>query len=580
MRESWQVLCVSLLVAMQAWTAQGMFSKRPLPDRANASPNKRLKLNLEDLYLGGMVSGQRAQTLFEDAAHHDAKFKKLAAAGDQGKQGGNVNRDLRRKLSKSKHWPKTYIALIRVWSPRQKRMIKTKCPFLLPHELLYSLLRFNDVQTLCATDRLAETVLQHVNKVKAALGTSAVVPLGLWGDGVPCNWDRTESLELLALSLPGLAGKGSQFRMPLVGMSKKFMLKQQTWDDIFKVLAYSFEALAAGNFPTKRHDGSNFQHEAWRKNMAGKGIGARGCLAEVRADWQLLQHTFRFPAWNQKLGCCWKCAVTPASLRDFSLGAAWRTQRLSHMDLLDRWHLQGKTVSPVFSIPYLSSDCFAIDWLHAVDLGVGCDWLGNLFLYCLPRLAGANRSEKTKTLWELMQNYYSRNAVDSQFQDMTISMFWSAKKGAKLRSKAAECRGLIPFGLELANQVCTDPNNVMDQSVKGCALHLNEAYNHLASAVFDADTFGHHVRQFLVLWTALEEASPSKKVWNTKPKFHLLAELAVTGNCPSLQWVYRDEDFGGTAAQLSHRRGGKNSVLSTGLNFLCRFLGRNKVPVL
>ena len=73
-------------------------------------------------------------------------------------------------------------------------------------------------------------------------------------------------------------------------------------------------------------------------------------------------------------------------------------------------------------------------------------------------------------------------------------------------------QGTHPLWAGIGQPGVTDPNNVMDQSVKGCALHLNEAYNHLASAVFDADTFGHHVRQFLVLWTALEEASPSKKV--------------------------------------------------------------------
>ena len=43
-------------------------------------------------------------------------------------------------------------------------------------------------------------------------------------------------------------------------------------------------------------------------------------------------------------------------------------------------------------------------------------------------------------------------------------------------------------------------------------------------------------------------------------------------------WTYRDEDFGGTVAKYSKRRGGKNTPLSTGRNVLMNFYAKHRVP--
>ena len=66
--------------------------------------------------------------------------------------------------------------------------------------------------------------------------------------------------------------------------------------------------------------------------------------------------------------------------------------------------------------------------------------------------------------------------------------------------------------------------------------------------------------------------------FRVKPKMHLFLELCISGSKPSLSWTYRDEDFGGTAAQLSRRRGGLLSAKATSHNFLLRF--RLKQPLL
>ena len=63
--------------------ANAMFNKRPIPNRG---PDKRKKLraNLNDLFLQGEVSRARAHSLYEDASHIDEyQFEDMARAGNE-----------------------------------------------------------------------------------------------------------------------------------------------------------------------------------------------------------------------------------------------------------------------------------------------------------------------------------------------------------------------------------------------------------------------------------------------------------------------------------------------------------------
>ena len=369
--------------------------------------------------------------------------------------------------------------------------------------------------------------------------------------------------------------------MPVVAINKKHM-SENTWDDIMTVISWSFQCLASGQFPTKRHSGTAWNKtDSYRKRLSGKPIGMRGILAEVRADWQFLALTFKFPSHNLGAGCCWRCKVTPKTLRDFSLTAPWRQpeERLDHWGLMARWQEQGVEPSPLLACPFLVSSCFAIDWLHAVDQGVGPDFLGNLFWHVLP-LLGPNKKAQVSALFLRVQEYYKAHpAVDSRYDDLTVQMLKKPKCGPKLRGRAAEVRGLVPFGVQLSDELLTGGDQI-SLTICRCAKHLLGAYDQLSSNSFSSDSLQLHVRQFCVLYSALEDIQnkPELKLWRVKPKFHLFCELAIEGNCPSLQWTYRDEDFGGTAAKVSRRRGGKNSVLSMGTNLLSKFLAKSALP--
>ena len=77
-----------------------------------------------------------------------------------------------------------------------------------------------------------------------------------------------------------------------------------------------------------------------------------------------------------------------------------------------------------------------------------------------------------------------------------------------------------------------------------------------------AAIFGEHVAK-------LHKLKPDK--YALLPKMHLFQELCSIGIQPSDGSLYREEDFGGSLAQMAHREGGPDTALSTSRLCLSRF---------
>ena len=162
---------------------------------------------------------------------------------------------------------------------------------------------------------------------------------------------------------------------------QKHVITPSTFHDICEVFAWCFKHLIAGVHPSARHDNKEWlPSDKQRNNKAGQPLGFQALLCEVRGDWKFYKECFNFPGWNTVSGICWHCDCTPAELREVGPDAGWRNRRLSHWDLIHRIRRNNVEVSPLCSSPFLKGSCFKIDWLHAVDQGVGADFLGNFLL--------------------------------------------------------------------------------------------------------------------------------------------------------------------------------------------------------
>lgn len=330
----------------------------------------------------------------------------------------------------------------------------------------------------------------------------------------------------------------------------------------------------------KRHDGSDWlASDSFRKRIEGKTIGVKGLLVEVRGDWKWMKDTFRFPQHNETAGCCWLCKVVPKEIRNVDSGAQWRMNRLTHAELVLRLMQTGVPLSPLLAVPGITSQCFLIDWLHTVDQGVAADFLGGAFKMLLGHMPGDSDERRCASLFVLIQDFYRTNKVDSQLDNLTLSMFSPGKLWpGKLKCKAAECRGLICF----THQTCStllDVQDVLGGAVVQAAFHLAKCYDNLSQAIFVPEDMKAHARGFAAHMVSLEAAAPH--FFQVKPKLHLFQELCeMLDSNPAQTWVYRDEDFGGSLALLSRRRGGAISPCVISKQVLSRFLASHAVPII
>ena len=337
-------------------------------------PDRRLRANLADPFLSNEVSGARIASLFEDASVANPRHvQDLAKLNTK-----NSTRDIRRKLAKRSQWPQLYYAPVRVFDKTTDAEITVQLPMLLPHELIGRVADASSRPALLSHDGLCFETLQHVRTAAFELGLDEkeVLPVGLWGDGVPFNWDRPDSLEIISINLPG---SGGQLRLPITAIPKEYIIKETTWDDVFKVVSWSFRCLLAGEYPNTRHDNQPFGPGERKRNLLkGTPIGVIGLLVEARGDWAFFKEAFRVPGWAENEGCCYGCRATTADIRAVDTNAVWRNTALSCHEFLIRLMQLGRTISTLFGCPGLKSTAFLIDWLHAVDLGVAQICLGNL----------------------------------------------------------------------------------------------------------------------------------------------------------------------------------------------------------
>jgi hypothetical protein len=563
-----------------------MLSKRSLPYNPQQVPDaKRFRLNLADLFLTNTVSAKRAVGLFADA--HSAGTQHIKDLAKIGSSAGsrNSHRDLLRKLAKTSQWPKLYFGGVRVWNRRTQAVEIQHVPVLLPHEVFASIAGQSDIRNFASRAALIESARDHLVAAEQNLGPGApIVSIGLWIDGTPCNWDRSEGVESFVVSCPGVSGQSSSVRIPFAVMMQKHCVAEATFDDLLTIFVWSLKWLALGTYPTARHDGHPWSPtDRRRQKLAGTALPVRGLLVEIRGDWKCMKEVFRLPGWQGSASskCCWKCSADHTTRKDCSATAPWRTERLSHWDMLARWREQGVKPCTIIGAPFFDMRIFQLDWLHVMDLGVSCEFMGNVFTLLLKHYPGPNQKARAQELYKAMVEYYTRTGTDSRLDTLTLTMLQKTGAPPKLRARGAEARGLINFTREQA-EAYFDDNDPEEGAAKQAAIHLQACYQCLHGDGFNHDVLREHSRKFCIQFAALEATlgdGGAAARWRLKPKIHQMQELCEEScHNPSQNWTYRDEDFGGSMAAFARVRGGKATAKVVGYNVLLKFQARHELP--
>ncbi len=261
--------------------------------------------------------------------------------------------------------------------------------------------------------------------------------------------------------------------------------------------------------------------------------------------------------------------------------ADWRSSRLTTEAFLRRQMETGRRISPIFSVLGVECYLFRVDWLHAVDQGLGADFAGNAIEALLPKVPGATQQAKCHTLNDKLQAFYERRGTEDKIKVLKLKSFKRATptQPAKLKGSAAMIRAAIPFVKELAEELADDSVPV-EAAIKVAAKHLMHCYQCLAksSAAVRDEAFYNSSRDFVLQYHALHLAGDGIS-FRAKPKTHMFLEMcSQPGVIPNSCWCYRDEDFGGPIARQSKMRGcWKNLTAYSGHAFDMFFM-RNRVP--
>ena len=128
----------------------------------------------------------------------------------------------------------------------------------------------------------------------------------------------------------------------------------------------------------------------------------------------------------------------------------WRHERFTNETFMVECLRRGKPICPLLSIPGVTIHIFRDDWLHAVDLGIGEDFIGNLFVL-LMRKFGGTKAEQAAALWGHILKYYDTHKVQDRLKGFDWKNVQSKPHDPpKLRGcNAATARALIPFANEV-----------------------------------------------------------------------------------------------------------------------------------
>lgn len=543
---------------------------------------KRFKQTMANMFLSNRLSGLETWDVASSATEAGAQgCEHLAKCGTAGQHPQNMHRDMLRALLKDVTWPTEYWAEVPVLDPDTQTEHIVDFPFMLPHEIVKHLAdeHGNKMLAFAADPKTSLGQIVRDSCTKLDLDPATVIPLGLHGDGTPFAAKMRDSLEQFSYNF---CASVMTTRFVFTAIPKRFVA-ERTMEALLAIFVWSMKVLCSGIMPSCRHDGQEWISSDKtrqpkiqnRAKCSGLPIGLKAILVQIRGDWAFYKSVFNFPSWSSDK-ICWLCQATRKIGSECDMRTnRWKSQRYGPGEFMAMLMAAG-LLSIIFQCPGIDIRHFLIDWLHCADLGVSQSILGNLFNEVADLLPGANRKDRIKELWLRIKAWYQLVKPPSQLEGLTPEMVKQPGKGPKLRSKAGECRYLIPFAAKLAREF--DDGSPHRNTVRLVCDNLEIMASCISTDPYDSAKASDACQRLRKLYVALETmsiANGDELSWKVKPKLHMLEELMCfigpEFGSPRYFWCYTDEHWGFWLARTATRRGGPKFAPTCALNLLLKW---------
>ena len=188
---------------------------------------------------------------------------------------------------------------------------------------------------------------------------------------------------------------------------------------------------------------------------------------------------------------------------------------------------------------------------------------------------GPTIDDRALTIWHISTYYRERKQSTDKLKALPVSRFRT--KPPCLKGMGATIRKLVPFFVQLVSKL--DVSNDEHQAVMSGMFALDQCYQCLSHS---ARLPPNHLRDQAALFgqrlVYLHQMNPER--YHILPKLHMFEELCSLGVRPSNNWLYREEDFGGSLSAMSHRDGGMDTALAASRLCLNRFCLNQDMPAL
>ena len=515
--------------------------------------------SVAEMAAGAVASGASSSTDVVRFAKPKAKARTRVLRNKVVWDTRNVSRSFMRTARRGTNLPAPLLISAPLWDKDRDVQVLGKLAFCPPHETMADLVANKGADQWTSYAPNQEGFRARVEDVKQRLRVSdaegPMAAFGLWGDGAPV-FNRTNVNLMLFTVLSGI--DRTRFWVAAVGkdaLCQCGCLGRCTFDAIFRALAWSFQALLLGVYPSADPDGNAFT-SGFRSRLAGQKLGIRGVCVSKCADWAWYKQVLDLQGWKAsgpEDRICWQChAGGRYDPYDAGSSAAWRKTRVHSRDVV----LAPKYRSAIWSIPGFILSFVRADWMHVVDLGVLQHAVGSAMYELFRDLGGTHDTKVARRACAQLlatAKVAARALGVDIFGDLTIGMMRpKATSRAKMRLKAAEGRHFLPVCVHMLTHFF--PLDSEHSKLRLNCLRQLEACCNAVKSWDDASgyTLAHAAKRFLILYRELSNTCHMPGVWALVPKFHLFIHLAEEASMsPALEWNYSDESAIGEAARLA-----------------------------
>ena len=379
-----------------------------------------------------------------------------ARAGVKGLNTKNSSRTFRRAFKSVAPRTQTLAptrVLLPCWDSATDTQVEKLVSIILPHELLDAIVpegaEAAAAEFLPGQEGFQQDFEAWKSRTKPVELELPWLCVGLWGDSAPLG--HRNSLYLLTMQvLNGACRK----RYWLFGMTKRTICQccggRHTFDRLWVILAWSFQALLDGFWPHADHP--FVQTGSVAAERAGKPLRFRAACLKKYGDWAWYKQILNLRGWHgdghQKY-MCWMCNANfgDNSCYMFGAGAPWRCCMETTAGMLADCQRRGHT-STIWLIPGFTLSACTPDWMHTCCLGIVQLASGSCLVELFGELGGTleNWRPACDRLLHMTEILAHELGLEKPFHTLTLTMF--RRKGAKkhkLRLKAAEGRRLVPI---------------------------------------------------------------------------------------------------------------------------------------